>query len=152
MASPLARRTFPDMPIDVPTSARLDLLPVEEIMHPGVVGCAAEATLQAVAWILADEQIHCVVVSDAETTPSGLRLTWATVDTPALIEALAAGRTTTTAGRIATPAVTVEPQDTVATAVRRMAKHKTSHLVVVDRGFPIGVLSDLDVARAAGAR
>src|SRR5215218_1353155 len=140
------------MPIDVPTSARLDLLPVEDVMHPGVVGCGEEASLQSVAWILADEQIHCVVVSEAETTPSGQRLTWATVDTAALVRALAAGETTTTAGRIATPAVTVEPEDSVATAVRRMAKHETSHLVVVDRGFPIGVLSALDVARAAGSR
>jgi CBS domain-containing protein len=140
------------MPIDAPTSARLDLLPVEDVMHAGVVGCAAEASLQVVAWILADEQIHCVVVSDAEMTPSGQRLTWATVDADALVRALAADETTTTAGRIATPAVTIEPQDTVATAVRRMAKHETSHLVVVDRGFPTGVLSALDVARAAGAR
>ena len=140
------------MTVNVPTSARLDLMLVEEIMHSGVVGCAADASLQVVAWILADEQIHCVVVSEAETTPSGQRLSWATVDAAMLVRALAAGETTTTAGRIATPAVTVEPEDTVATAVRRMAKHVTSHLVVVDRGFPIGVLSALDIARAAGAR
>lgn len=140
------------MPFDVPTTARLDLVPVEDVMHAGVVSCGAEASLSTVARILADELIHCVVVSDAETTPSGQRLTWATVDADDVVRALASGDATTSAGRIATPAVTVEPQDPVATAVRRMAQQATSHVVVVDRGFPIGILSALDVARAAGGR
>ncbi len=140
------------MPFDVPTTPRLDLVPVEDVMHAGVVGCGAEASLSTVARILADELIHCVIVSEAETTPSGQRLTWTTVDADDVVRALASGDTPTTAGRIATPAVTVEPQDPVATAIRRMAQQATSHIIVVDRGLPIGVLSALDVARAAGGR
>lgn len=33
-----------------------------------------------------------------------------------------------------------------------MADHHVTHLVVVERGFPVGVISSLDVARAASDR
>jgi signal-transduction protein with cAMP-binding, CBS, and nucleotidyltransferase domain len=137
----------------VPTIARLDLTRVEEVMHTGVVTCDSTAPLAAVAQILAEARIHCVVVSGLEQTRDGERLTWGTVSDRDLIGALAASRGDAIAGEIAaTEFVTVEPAETVARAAQLMAEHDVSHLVVVERDFPIGVISSLDVARAASDR
>jgi CBS domain-containing protein len=70
-----------------------------------------------------------------------------------LIRALARKRGETTAGQIAaTELVTIEPAESVARAAQLMADHHVTHLVVVERGFPVGVISSLDVARAASDR
>ena len=52
-----------------------------------------------------------------------------------------------TAGEIAaTEPVTVEPSLALSEAVRLMDEHNTTHLIVADRGRPIGILSTLDLA------
>lgn len=87
----------------VPTVARLDLTTAQEVMHAGVVACDPASPLAAVAWILADEQIHCVVVRGIERARDGERLTWGTVSDRDLIRALARKRGETTAGRSPRP-------------------------------------------------
>jgi CBS domain-containing protein len=141
------------MSTNVPAVARLDLVTVDTVMHAGVVACDPSAPLASVAQILAERHIHCVVVSGLEHTPTGERLTRGTVSDRDLMRALAMARGDATAGEIAaTELITVEPRDSVAQAAQLMAEHEVSHLVVVDRDFPIGVISSLDVARAAGDR
>jgi CBS domain-containing protein len=136
-----------------PTVARLDLLTVEPFMHAGVVACDPATPLVRVARVLAQKRIHCVVVSGIDHTPEGDRLTWGTVSDRDLMRALADLRGGTTAGAIAaTEPLTIEPSDPLDLAARLMAEHDVSHLVVVDRGFPVGVISSLDVAAAAGGR
>ena len=141
------------MPIDVPVTARLDLVPVRDAMHAGVISCTADTPLVEVARRLAAEQVHCVVVSDVESTSAGQRLRWATIDTHDLVRALAARDGGAVAGDVATgPAITVAPGDSVADGLAKMVAADVSHLVVEERGFPIGVLSALDIARVAGGR
>lgn len=137
----------------VPAVARLDLMKVEDHMHAGVVACDPRAPLADVARILSDERIHCVVVSGIDTTRSGSRLTWGTLTDSDLIRALDSGDTSVTAGPIAaTEIVTVEPSESLDRVVQLMSEHEITHLVVVDGGFPVGVISSLDIARAACAR
>jgi CBS domain-containing protein len=139
------------MPIDVPLTARLDLVVVRDVMHPGVISCTADTPLVEVARTLGSEQVHCVVVSDVERTSAGKRLRWSIVETDDLVRALATPGAGPLAGDLATPpATTVAPSDTVAEALALMVSSGASHLIVEERGYPVGVLSALDIARAAG--
>jgi CBS domain-containing protein len=137
----------------VPSTARLDLLAVEQYMHVGVVTCDPEAPLETVAAMLAQERIHCLVVAGIETTSKGAHLTWGTLTDRDLIRALESGDTSVTAGKIAaTEIVTVEPSESLDRVVQLMNEHEITHVVVVELAFPVGVISSLDVARAAGDR
>ena len=141
------------MPTDVPLTARLDLVAVGDVMHAGVISCTADTPLVDVARTLASERVHCVVVSAVERTPAGKRLTWSIVDTQDLVRALAGDEAGPRAGDVASaPAATVSPGDTVAQALALMVSSGASHLIVEERGYPVGVLSALDIARVAGGR
>jgi CBS domain-containing protein len=146
-------RSVPGMPVDVPVPARLDLVPVRDVMHAGVISRPAETSLAEVARTFAAEQVHCVVVTDLEATAEGRRMRWATVEAPDLIRALASPTRGTTAGEVATaPASTVPADESVSTALSMMVGAGITHLIVEDRGNPVGVLSALDIARVAGGR
>jgi predicted transcriptional regulator len=136
-----------------PAVIRLDLLSVDEYMHAGILACDPAAPLATVAWILADEQIHCVIVTGLEQTPGGIRLTWSAITDRDLMRALAAGETGATAADLATRSVvTVEPTERLDRVAELMTEHDVTHLVVTEQDGPVGIISSLDVARAAGAR
>ena len=130
--------------------ARLDLMSVDQYMHAGVVTCDPQAPLAAVASMLSAHRIHCVVVAGIDATSRGSRLKWGTLTDRDLLRALDRGDTSVTAGKVAaTETVTVEPTESLDRAVQLMNEHDVTHLVVVEKDFPVGVLSSLDVARAA---
>jgi CBS domain-containing protein len=130
---------------------RLDLVRVEDAMHPGLVGCDPAATLPAIARIFAEERIHCVVVNGIERTRAGERLTWGIVSDRDLIRALDATDTSITAGALAAPAfMSVTPDEPLDHAVRIMASFDVTHVLVLEDGYPVGIVSAMDVARAAG--
>jgi len=69
------------------------------------------------------------------------------------MHALADGRGDMTAGQLAArEVVTIEPSESVSRAAQVMSEHDVSHLVVVERGFPVGIISSLDIAAAAAQR
>ena len=137
----------------VPVVARLDLMTVEDHMHAGVVACDPGTSLTDVAEILSDHRIHCVVVAGIDTTSDGSRLTWGTLTDRDLIRALDSREAGVTAGPIAaTEIVTVDPSESLDRAVQLMNEHEITHLVVVEKDFPVGVISSLDIARAACVR
>jgi len=136
-----------------PTVARLDLMTVEDYMHAGVVSCDPAAPLVTAARMLADEHIHCLVIAGIERTSNGSRLAWGTLTDRDLLRALDHGDLGVTVGAIAaTEIVTVDPAESLARAVQLMNEHEITHLVVVETEFPVGVISSLDVARAACGR
>ena len=135
----------------VPQLARLDQIRVESAMHAGIVGCSPSTPLPTVARILAEERIHCVVVHGLERTREGERLTWGVIDDRDLVRALDAGDGGVTAGELAMPAEpTVDVAERLDRAIQLMAQYDVSHLLIVEKGYPVGILSALDVARAAG--
>jgi CBS domain-containing protein len=129
---------------------RLDLMRVADVMHTGLVVCDPSAPLTEIARILAEARIHCVVVHGIERTRDGERLTWGIVSDRDLVRALDTTDAGVTAGALAVTALlTVEPDETLDQAIRLMASHDVTHIVVVEHAFPVGIVSTIDVARAA---
>jgi CBS domain-containing protein len=124
---------------------------VGEVMRLGVVTCAPDTPLSEVARLMSAYRIHCVVVSAISEDTHGTRLVWGVVSDLDLARAVAAGQDATAGQVAATEPVTISPYDSLADVARVMADHEVSHLVVVDAKAPepLGVISTLDLARAA---
>jgi CBS domain-containing protein len=127
-------------------------LRVADAMNRGLVRCAPDASLRAVAALMSHERVHCVVVTD---DPSDTHSLWGIVSDVDLIAAatvrsLDEQRALGTATK---PAVTIGPYESLARAAQQMTKHGVSHLVVVDsaKDRPLGVISTLDLAPALAA-
>jgi CBS domain-containing protein len=130
---------------------RLDQIPVERVMHAGIVSCDPSTPLPVIARIFAEERIHCVVVNGIERTRAGDRLTWGIISDRDVMRALDAGDGGATAGSLAvTGLVTVDRQEPLDRAIQLMASYDTTHVLVVERDYPVGIVSALDVAGAAG--
>lgn len=127
-------------------------LRVADVMHHGLVRCTPETSLRAVAALMHDERVHCVVVIEE---PSDARSLWGVVfDLDLIAAATVRSLDEQRAGGTAMkPAVTITPDRSLARAVEQMTKHGVSHLVVVDpvNDRPLGVVSTLDVASALAA-
>ena len=123
-----------------------------DAMHEGIVTIDADATVSEVAAAMASARIHCVVVAGVVQHGASERLAWGVVSDLDLMAALAAGDTSARAASLAaTATVTVETGEPLPEAARVMAEEQVAHLVVVEPGTdrPMGVVSTLDVARAA---
>jgi CBS domain-containing protein len=122
---------------------------VSDVMNRGVLTCSADDSLRHVAAIMAKHRVHSVVITGGDARrPEGV------VDDVDVIAAVAAGveRTAGEVGR--TEPLSVSARARVQTAAQIMTEHGVSHLVVVDSagGYPIGVLSSLDIAVVYGGR
>ena len=127
-------------------------LTVAAVMSRGLVRCPRDAPLRAVAALMTDARVHCVVVID---DPSDRRSLWGVVSDLDLIAAATVRSLDQqeAGGSAMKPAVTIGPHEPLASAAGLMTKHGVSHLVVVDpvRERPLGVISTLDVAGALAA-
>jgi CBS domain-containing protein len=127
-----------------------DELLVADAMHPGVIFCAPESPLRHAARLMAKHRVHAIVVL-GDDEEGGL---WGVVSDVDLVDAVARNDLSgCTAGGVArTPLVTIAREQTVASAALLMSEHGVTHLLVVASGDrPIGVISTLDLARAAAA-
>jgi CBS domain-containing protein len=127
----------------------LDAIRVEQAMSHRVVSCRPEAPLGAVAQMLADQRVHCVVVAGIVDTPAGEELSWGVLTDRDVMEAAMSGGAGLTAGELARPHVgIVDRTDSVRQAAEQMHRLGISHLVVADRGTgnAVGVISSFDVA------
>lgn len=116
-----------------------------------LVECDADADARSIARAMADNTVHCVVVKGIEREdPHGNRIGWGIVSDIDLMAGLLPGCAHATADELAASELLVmEPSDTLEHAAQLMAEHETTHVVVVDGGQPVGILSTLDVARVA---
>jgi CBS domain-containing protein len=127
-------------------------LRVADAMNRGLIRCAPDTSLRAVAALMSDERVHCVVVID---DPPDKHSLWGVVSDADLIAA-ATVRSLDEQHAVGTaikPAVTIGPYESLSRAAQQMTKHGVSHLVVVDsaKDRPLGVISTLDLARALAA-
>jgi CBS domain-containing protein len=134
-------------------TTRLDLSHrrVDEVMRHGIVGCTADAPLSEVARLMSEHRVHCIVVGRLAVDGHGTRFLWGVVSDLDLVRA-AANREDLTAGEIAaTEPLSASPSDSLADVARVMGEHDVAHLIVLDEREwePIGVISTLDLARAA---
>jgi CBS domain-containing protein len=118
-------------------------LTVADAMHRGIVSCPPSANLLEVAALLARNAIHCAVVTDDAGT------VWGIVSDVDLMRGLGSPVPLTAGNLAALEAVAVAPDDELQRAAQLMAEHDVSHLIVRSEGAPVGIVSTLDVARAA---
>jgi CBS domain-containing protein len=119
---------------------------VREVMHPGIIVCGPESPVRYAARLMIQHNIHAIVVlgDDEEGGP------WGVLSDTDVLEAFGRRELNGSAGVIAhTPIVTVSPSEGVLRAAELMRQHRVTHLVVTSRGRPVGILSTLDLARAA---
>lgn len=123
---------------------------VGDAMRRGVVSCPPEAPGVDVARLMTLRHIHAVVVAGIQHEHGGAeRLAWGIVTDADVLSAGAAGAGldgVTAADLARTPPVTTGPQAPLGEAAQAMVEAGVTHLVVVDGGRPVGVLSTLDVA------
>ena len=121
---------------------------VADVMRPGVMSCPPDFPATFVARTMATHHIHAVIVDGVRRDAlHGEQLVWGVVSDIDLVRAANRGAEALTAGDLAaTEPVVVEPSLPLTEAARLMDEHGTAHLIVVDEGRPIGVVSSLDVA------
>jgi CBS domain-containing protein len=128
---------------------------VYDVMHAGMLTCAADTAMAEVARLMATHRVHCIVVADPGGEFAGKRWDrpWAVISDLDLVSAADGGLGEAMAGEVAaTELVTVTADDDAGHAARMMAEHEVTHLVVVhpDSGRPVGIVSALDLAGALG--
>jgi predicted transcriptional regulator len=116
---------------------------VDAVMHRGLIACASDSSLLAVARIMAAHRIHSVVVAG-----SPLRIITDAEIGAALCQG---GLATKRAEEIAKTAAVVARSDPLARATEVMREHMSTHAIVVDSRRSlnaVGVLSVLDIVEA----
>jgi CBS domain-containing protein len=141
--------TDPSAP-DAPTKPNpLAAAIVQGFASAGILSCEPDAPLEEVAWLMANNRVHAVVVvvDDAPELP--------VIGDADLVAAAASGHFhQLTAGDIAgTESVSVGRDEGLDRAAQLLADNGVTHLVVRDeRRAPVGILSTHDVARALSGR
>jgi CBS domain-containing protein len=121
---------------------------VDDFAHVGILSCPAEAPLEEVAWLMADNRVHALVIESDDQNPP-------VISDSDLVAAAGSGQFDELRARdvAGTEAVSVSRSDTLERATQLLAEHAVTHLVVRDDGWrPVGILSTLDVARAISGR
>lgn len=125
-------------------------LTVDSVMHVGVVECEPETPLTEVARLMAEQDIHSVIVSGLAAFSHDGRM-WGLITDADLMRAFAAGEQAVLAFEAATSQIlAIGAYEPLARAAQVMGRHGCSHLLVTaaDSGLPVGVISSLDVIRA----
>ena len=131
------------------TASTLAHARVGNCMHTGILSCASDAPLAEVAESTSPNRVHAVAVTDhGHTRPVGI------VSDLDVVAAVATGTDPSALQVAATQPPAVSADESLARAAQLMTEHALTHLVVLDAtgGYPVGVLSALDIAAAyAGA-
>jgi CBS-domain-containing membrane protein len=115
---------------------------VRDVMHRGIISCSSSAPVAEVASALVERRTHTVMVLRDE----GM----AFVTDMDLVAAALGGGPPPSAGEMASSAFAVIRADaTLELAASLVAESAVGHVVAVDaEGFPVGVVSTLDVVGA----
>lgn len=119
---------------------------VADVMSPGIITCAPEASLESIAELMATHRVHAVAVGGVAAN----HLVWGVINSLDLVRALRNPDPTRVAEAISRQVTyPIEPGASLSEAMRLMDEHNVSHLVVIDRERPVGIVSTLDIAGAA---
>jgi CBS domain-containing protein len=127
----------------------LEQATVADAMHPAILSCQADASLMAVARIMATHHVHCVAVLGLSPRQPGETPVWGIISDLDLLRAGIRTNPDESAGAMALqPVISVEPSTSLREAGELMLAHGASHVVVIDpnAGQPMGILSTLDFA------
>ncbi len=124
---------------------------VRELMTTHPATCSTEATLAEVGRLMIEHDCGLIPVLDSISK----RVVGVVTDRDVVCRAVASGRdvSATRAARVMTsPVVSVDPDDSLETAVALMKRKQIRRLLVTDaRGSCIGILSEADIAQHAPA-
>ncbi len=135
------------MPESPGTRIRLEHVRVSDCMHRGIVSCPPDAPLAEVAALMVKHRIHAVAVTNGnDSRPAGV------ISDLDIVAAAATGDAPTAREAAATEPLGVSADERLDRAAQLMSEHAVSHLVVLDAasGYPVGVLSTLDIAAIYG--
>jgi CBS domain-containing protein len=131
----------------------LEHVSTADAMNAGVIRCAPETPLRAVARLMATYDVHAVYVFDfGQEDDESVRI-WGLVSDLDVAAAWPVIDQRTAGGTAVAPVLTVSADEPLEQAAELMAQKGSSHLAVLDpaTGRPVGVLSTLDVARVIAA-
>jgi CBS domain-containing protein len=133
-----------------PHVASLDRPSVSDAMSAGLIRCAPETPLRAVARLMATYKIHAVYVFDFGHEDDESVQVWGLVSDLDVAAAWPVIDERTAGGTAVSPALTISADEPLGRAAALMAQSGSAHLAVLDplTRRPVGVLSTLDVARA----
>jgi CBS domain-containing protein len=117
-------------------------------MHAGIISCSPDTPLREVARLMAEHRVHAIAVPEVgHGRPWG---TWGIVSDMDLMAAVAAERKAQARQLAAMPSPTISADEELGSAAQMMEEHAVAHLVVIDSadGYPVGIISTLDVACA----
>jgi CBS domain-containing protein len=117
---------------------------VRDIYHKGVIFCKPDAPLQEVVQVMADTDIHAIIVAEGEgSRPLGV------VSHTDAIARYAEDLTQIRASEVMTPhVITIAENAPVSEAATKMLESDIHRLLVVSaEGDPLGVLSTTDIIR-----
>ena len=122
---------------------KLDHIRVSDCMHHGILSCGPDAPLGEVARTMAKNRVHAVAVTNGESSRPV-----AVVSDRDVVSAAASGRQPLAIAVAATEPLAIGADQPLHRAAQLMMEHEVTHLIVLDTagGYPIGVLSTLDVA------
>ena len=128
-------------------AAALAHVRVIDCMHHGILSCSADAPLSEAARIMAKHRVHAVAVTNGD-----LRRPIGVLSSQDVVAAAARGEDPAARDVAVSQPLAVSTDDPLIRATQLMVDHAVAHLVVLDArsGYPIGVLSTLDVAAVFG--
>jgi CBS domain-containing protein len=140
----------------MPRTPSVEATSIADVMHEGVISAPPATSLRDIATRMANLRLHCVLVEGApseQDSGGAAQQPWRMISDSDLLQAIAAGLESCTAGELAaSEVVTIPNTASVAEGARLMAAHECSHLLVVSSdGSDVGVVSSLDVARAVAS-
>jgi CBS domain-containing protein len=127
-------------------------LAVTDAMSSGLISCTPDTPLLSVARLMAEHHVHAIFVFDFGVEDDETVELWGLVSDLDVTAALCGDIEKRTARDSAVvPLVTITTTAPLEWAARLMAEHGVAHLAVLDATSqrPVGVLSTLDIARAA---
>jgi len=144
---PEAARGIPESSRPAPARPALAHVRVIDCMHHGILSCSADAPLSEAARIMAGHRVHALAVTNGD-----LRRPIGVLSTQDVVAAAARGENPTARDAAVRQPLAVSSDELLVRATQLMVQHGVGHLVVLDAasGYPVGVLSTLDVAAVYG--
>lgn len=125
--------------------SQLEHVRVRDCMHAGVLTCSPDTPLVEVAGIMTKHRVHAVAVIDDKRRPIGVV---SALDVVAAASRDEHERVTARVAVATEPLITIVADGPLDHAAKLMTRHGVHHLIVVDPagGYPVGILSTLDIA------
>jgi len=116
---------------------------IKDIMSSPVITVGEKATVNEVAKLMEQHKLGCIIVTGEDEKPLGI-ITERDLVTRVLAKNSKPSKMTAKEA-MTSPLITIDPEETLSEAARRMSRLNIRRLVVVYRGNLVGIVSDKDI-------